>query len=91
MPADGVKPSVEIDGEAVELDDNGDGYYVASIKGIAADKLSEDVFVTVNGELSFYVNALDWANIASTDADANVATLAKALAAYADAAAEIKN
>lgn len=91
MPADGAKPSVEINSKAVELVDNGDGYYVASIKDIAADKLSEDVFVTVNGTLSFYVNALDWANIASGDADANVATLAKALAAYADAAVEIKN
>ena len=91
MTADGVEPVVEINGKAVELVDNGDGYYVAAIDGIAADKLSEDVFVTVNGELSFYVNALDWANIASKDADANVATLAKALATYADAAAEIKN
>ena len=88
-PADGVTLNVEINGEAVELDDNGDGYYVATIDGIAADKLAEDVFVTVNGELSFYVNALDWARIASTDADADVATLAKALAVYASCANKV--
>ena len=85
-PADGVTLKVTINAEAVELVDNGDGYYVATIKGVAADKLAEDVFVTVNDELTFYVNALDWAKIASADADADVATLANALAVYANEA-----
>ena len=85
-PADGVTLEVTINAEAVELVDNGDGYYVATIEGVAADKLAEDVFVTVNDELTFYVNALDWAKIASADADADVATLAKALAVYANEA-----
>ena len=89
MPADGVNLTVTVNGEAAELTDNGDGYYVLSISGIAADELSDDFAIVVNGgELSFAVNALDWAKIASESAETE--TLANALAAYADAA-ERKN
>ena len=85
MPADGVNLTVTVNGEAAELTDNGDGYYVLSISGIAADKLADDFAIVVNGDLSFAVNALDWAKIASESAETE--TLANALAAYADAAA----
>lgn len=85
-PATGVELTVTVNGDAAELTDNGDGYYVASIEGIAAHKLAEDVLVVVNGSLTFKVNALDWAKIASADADPDVATLAKALAVYANEA-----
>ena len=88
MSADGVTLTVTVNGEAAELTDNGDGYYVLSISGIAADKLSDDFAIVVNGELSFAVNALDWARIASESAETEI--IANALAAYADAA-ERKN
>ena len=86
MPADGTAPVVTVDGVEAELVDNGDGYYVLSISGVAADELDNDFEIVVNGGLSFAVNALDWARIASEGADADMATLAKALATYADAA-----
>ena len=89
MPSDGVELNVTVDGKAAKLVDNGDGYYVLSIDGIAADKLGADFEIVVNGALSFKVNALDWAKLASANADANVANAAKALAAYADAAAKM--
>lgn len=88
MPADDTALTVTVNGEAAELTDNGDGYFVLSISGIAADKLADDFAIVVNGELSFAVNALDWARIASESAETE--TLANALAAYADAA-ERKN
>ena len=88
MPADGVELSVTVNGEAATLTDNGDGYYVLAIEDIAADKLSSDFAIVVNGELTFAVSALDWAKIASGDADADVANVAKALAAYGDAASK---
>ena len=91
MTADGSVPTVTVDGEVAELTDNGDGFYMLSISGIAADKLCDDFAIVVNGTLSFAVNALDWAKIASEDDDANVATLADALAAYADEAAKKKS
>ena len=87
MMADGTKPTVTVSGEPAELVDNGDGYWVLSIGDIAADKLDDDFAIVVNGgAVSFAVNALDWAKIASADADANVANVAKALAAYGVAA-----
>ena len=86
-PATGVALAVTVNGEAAELTDNGDGYYVLTIGNIAADELLNDFAIVVNGELSFAVNALDWAKIASEGTDANLATLANAMAAYADAAA----
>ena len=85
MPADDTALTVTVNGEAAQLKDNGDGYYVLSIKGIAADELSDDFAIVVNGDLSFAVNALDWARIASESAQTE--TIANALAAYADAAA----
>ena len=89
MPADGTALTVTVNGiEAVPVD-NGDGYYVVSTEGIAADKLGEDITIVVNGTYIFKVNALNWAKIASSDADADVATLADALAAYASCAKEI--
>ena len=89
MPADNTAPTVTVDGVAADLADNGDGYYVLSISGIAADELDDDFEIVVNDGLSFAVNALDWARIASQDANADVATLAKALATYADAASSM--
>lgn len=90
MPADEVvELNVKVNGEAAELTDNGDGYYVLSIEGIAADKLSEDFTIVVNGTSIFKVNALNWAKLASSDADENVATLAKALAIYSSCADEV--
>ena len=89
MPADGTALTVTVNGiEAVPVG-NGDGYYVVSTEGIAADKLGEDITIVVNGTYIFKVNALNWAKIASSDADADVATLADALAAYASCAKEI--
>lgn len=85
--ADGTMPTVSVNGEAAELVDNGDGYWVLSIGDIAADKLDDDFAIVVNGgAVSFDVNALDWAKIASADADVNVANVAMALAAYGVAA-----
>ena len=86
-PATGVELAVTVNGEAAELTENGDGYYVLTVGNIAADKLVDDFAIVVNENLSFAVNALDWAKIASEGTDANLATLAKAMAAYADAAA----
>ena len=87
-PADDVTLNVTVNGEAATVVDNGDGYYVVAIDGIAADKLLEDVFVVVNGDLTFYISALDWAKVASESDDANVAIVANALAAYGDAASK---
>ena len=87
-PATGVELTVTVNGEDAELTNNGDGYYVLTVGGIAADELSKDFAIVVNGEFSFAVNALDWAKIASASAETE--TLANALAAYADAA-ERKN
>ena len=86
-PAEGVTLNVTVNGEAVELVDNGDGYYVATIKGIAADELADGALIVVNGDLSFTCGALNWAKIASADANADVANVAKALAVYANEAA----
>ena len=86
-PAEGVTLNVTVNGEAVELVDNGDGYYVATIKGIAADELADGALIVVNGDLSFTCSALNWAKIASADANADVANVAKALAVYANEAA----
>lgn len=86
-PATGVELAVTVNGEAAELTENGDGYYVLTVGNIAADKLVDDFAIVVNEKLSFAVNALDWAKIANEGTDANLATLAKALAAYATAAA----
>ena len=86
-PAEGVTLNVTVNGEAVELVDNGDGYYVATIKGIAADELADGALIVVNGDLSFTCSALNWAKIASADANADVVALAKALAVYSNEAA----
>ena len=85
-PAEGVTLNVTVNGEAAQLTDNGDGYYVLAIDGIAADKLAEGVFIVVNGDLSFTCSALNWAKIASADADADLVALANALAVYANEA-----
>lgn len=90
MPADEVELSVKVNGETAKLAPNGDGYYVLSIEGIAADKLSEDFAITVNDTYLFEVNALNWAKLASSDVNENVATLAKALAIYSSCADEIE-
>ena len=89
MTSDGSAPTVTVNGEAAEVSENGDGFYVVSINGISADMLDDNVFVAVNGQLTFEVNALDWARIAINDADENVATLANALAVYASCANEV--
>ena len=86
-PATGVELTVTVNGDAAELTENGDGYYVLTVGNIAADELLTDFAIVVNDELSFAVNALDWAKIASAGTDADLATLANALAAYAYAAA----
>ena len=88
MTADGSAPVVTVNGEAAEVSENGDGFYVVSISDIAADELCNDFAIVVNETLSFAVNALDWARIASNDADSEVADLANALAAYGDAASK---
>ncbi|MBQ8818603.1 MAG: hypothetical protein IJZ83_08505 [Clostridia bacterium] len=89
MPADEVELSVKVNDKDAELTANDDGYYVLSIEGIAADKLSEDFTIVVNDTSIFKVNALNWAKLASSDADENVATLAKALAIYSSCADEV--
>ena len=86
MPAEGVELDVTVNGKDAALTDNGDGYYVLSIAGIAADKLDDDFAIVVNDQLSFSVNAFDWARLATNNSDANVANAARALAAYGVAA-----
>ena len=83
---EGVELDVTVNGKDAKLTDNGDGYYVLSIAGIAADKLDDDFAIVVNDQLSFGVNAFDWARLATNNADANVANAARALAAYGVAA-----
>ena len=86
-PVEGKTLAVTVNGEAAELVENGDGYYVLVLADIAADKLDDDFAIVVNGgELTFAISAFDWAKVAGNDADANVVNVARALAAYGEAA-----
>ena len=84
---DGVAPTATVNGEAVEVITTDDGFFRISVAGLAADELSDDMAIVLNGETAISISAVKWAKIVVNGNETDeMKTLAKALAAYADAA-----
>lgn len=81
--------TVTVNGEAAELTEANDGLLCLTISDIAADELDDEFVVSINdGALVITISACEWAKtVVENETDADLITLAKALAAYATAAA----
>lgn len=81
--------TVTVNDEAAELTKANDDLLCLTISDIAADELDDEFVVSINdGALVITISACEWAKtVVENETDANMITLAKALAAYATAAA----
>ena len=81
--------TVTVNDEAAVLTEANDGLRCLTISDIAADELDDEFVVSINdGALVITISACEWAKtVVENETDANMITLAKALAAYATAAA----
>lgn len=81
--------TVTVDNETAELTKANDGLLCLTISDIAADELAKEFVVSINeGALVITISACEWAKtVVENETDADMVTLAKALAAYATAAA----
>lgn len=81
--------TVTVNNKAAVLTEANDGLLCLTISDIAADQLADEIVVSINeGALVITISACEWAKtVVENESDANMITLAKALAAYATAAA----
>lgn len=81
--------TVTVNNIEAELTEANDGLLCLTISDIAADELDDEFVVSINdGALVITISACEWAKtVVENETDADLITLAKALAAYATAAA----
>ena len=85
----GAELTVTVNNEAAQLTEASNGLLCLIISDIAADDLANEFVVSINnGALVITISACEWAKTAvMNETDEDLVTLAKALAAYAYAAA----
>ena len=89
---DGAAITATVNGKAVDVVATADGFYLVTAANIAAHELASEIAIVVNGDLSIAISATQWAKlVVDGDESADMKTLAKALAAYADAAQKKNN
>ena len=76
-----------VNGAAAALTLTDDGFYRLTIADLAADELSDEFVIVLNGETTITISATAWAKtVVNGNETAEMKTLAKALTAYAAAA-----